>query len=171
MATITHKVIEHTAHLVPAAKLLVGDVVATKGNVDAPQRLRRVDIVEADGKDVNVIVSTPRTGAQVEAISCKATTKVCVVGRTEELAARPKTAAKPKTQRASAKNPASVKTTKVDAVLQTTPPEAKPEPRQTPTRQTSTDTSIRSQIRTAIREAVGAVILDEVKAAIAEALA
>lgn len=169
MSTITHSLVKHTVHEVLASKLLVGDVIATRGTLETPQRLRRVDIL--DGK--SAIVSTPKTGADVEALTFTAKQTVVVVGRVElrTTTATPKTP-KPKTQRATAKNPAPVKTTKVDAVLQTTPADAKPEPRKQPTRQTPVQsTSLRSEIRSAIREAVGAVILDEVRAAITEALA
>lgn len=158
--------VKHVAHVVPTAQLMVGDVVATKGTTNAPQRLRRVDLI-GEGE---ILVSTPRSGKDVE-VFVSDTAIVC--GRVEEHAAA--TTAKPKTKRAAKPKAAPVKVTKVDAVAQTTPTPIHGKVthatgrKMTP--QPKAASSVRELIRTELRSAVQALILDEVKAAIAEALA
>lgn len=165
--------IKHVAHSVPAAKLMVGDVIATKGTCDNPMRLRRVDLL-AEGE---LLVSTPRNGGDVEAISFGEADTFVVAGRVEDhVSAKPKKVAPKPKATATAKNPAPVKrskTVKVDAVAQTTPIHAPANRVERITRQpkAAPSSSIRDEIRSVIREAVTTLIVTEVKALVAEALA
>lgn len=152
---------------VPVAKLLVGDVIATKGTVDNPMRLRRVDVLEGN----EAIVSTPRNGDQTESLTFPKGSKVVVAGRVEQPTIKPKAAAKPR----GGELPAPVKVTK------TTPKAAKVQPIHAAADRVETITrtapkaapasSIRDEIRNVIREAVSVLIVTEVKALVAEALA
>lgn len=167
MATITHTLVKYEAktwQLVSADKLIVGDVVATKGNAECPQRLRRVDIVGTEGSKLAFIVSTPRTGADVEAMTCTPKAKVLVVGRVEPIT---KTA-KPKTAKAKAPTKS---VTKVDAIAQTTPETAKPSPRPKQVRQEQpTQVSFADKLAAKLSDRLGAKLDALVESALDSAL-
>jgi hypothetical protein len=107
-------------------RTLVGDVVATKfGPKGEPQAKRAIEAITKDGSKIRVELGTPRTGGQRVTATFEGTKNVLVTGRVSELkpkAAKPKAKATPKAA------------TKVDAVAQTTPVEAKPTPRTKPTK-------------------------------------
>ena len=139
-------------------KLSVGDVVATQGTA---QRLRAIEAITFTSDGVKLDLATPKTSAQPQSVTLRKGI-VLVHGRVEGIEA------KPKARKATAKNPAPVKVTKVDAVSQTTPPEAKPAPRakQSAVKATPAPTGIRALIRERIQQ----VILAEIDSALAEAL-
>lgn len=167
--------IKHTVHTVPANKVLVGDVIATKGTVEAPQRLRRVDVI-GDGE---AIISTPKAGQDTEAFTFGEF--VIVVGRVEDRTASVSVGNMVKTPKAKAApkaKPAAVKVTKVDAIAQTTPTPIHGNVRQatgvkmTPSKVAAAPaSSLRTAIRAELRSAIETMVLAEIKSVIAEALA